>query len=63
MLTKYQTMIGRTFSKRERTILKECCRQVIGSINKEELKKFLTPEVVEIREDLEKIMKKLEPTL
>ena len=56
-------MIGHTFSKRERTILKECCRQVIGSINKEELKKFLTPEVVEIREDLEKIMKKLEPTL
>lgn len=56
-------MLRRTFSKRERTILKECCRQVFDSINREELKKSLTLEVVEIREDLEKIMKKLEPTL
>ena len=51
------------FSKRERMIIKECCRQVFESMNKEELKNSLDPSIKEIKEDIRLIIKKLEPTI
>jgi hypothetical protein len=51
------------FSKRERAIINECCRQVFESMNKEELKNSLDPEIKEIKDDIKIIMQKLEPTI
>ena len=51
------------FSRRERAIIKECCRQVFESMNKEDLKNSLDPEIKEIKDDIKIIMKKLEPTI
>jgi DNA-binding transcriptional regulator GbsR (MarR family) len=51
------------FSRREREIIKECCRQVFESMNTEEVKNSLDPAIKEIKEDIKIIMQKLEPTI
>ena len=51
------------FSKRERAIIKECCRQVFESMNREELKNSLDPKIKEIKEDIKTIIQKLEPNI
>jgi len=52
-----------TLSKRERIIINECCRQVSDSMKKEDQKNGLDPEIKKIHQDIEIIMKKLQPTL
>lgn len=44
-------------------IINECCRQVFESMKKEDLKNPLDPEIKQIQEDINVIMKKLEPTI
>lgn len=52
-----------TLSKRERIIINECCRQVSDSMKKEDQNNGLDPEIKKIHQDIEIIMKKLQPTL
>jgi hypothetical protein len=58
-----KSIIQPRLSKRERAIINECCRQVFESMKKEDLKNTLVPEIKQIQEDIEVIMKKLEPTI
>jgi hypothetical protein len=51
-----------SLSKRERAIINECCRQVSESMKKEDAKNTLAPEIKEIHQEIQIIMKKLEPT-
>ena len=50
-------------SKRERIIINECCRQVFESMKKEDLKISSDPELKQIKDDIQTIMKKLESTI
>ena len=59
----FRRLLKPGFSKRERTIIKECCRQVFESMDKAELKNSLDPEIKEIKNDIKIIMQKLEPTI
>jgi hypothetical protein len=59
----FRRLLKPGFSKRERTIIKECCRQVFESMDKAESKNLLNPAIKEIKEDIKLIMKKLEPTI
>ena len=47
------------FSNRERIILRECCNQSYLMLEKQD---NLTPDIAEIKEDIKKIMTKLEST-
>jgi hypothetical protein len=47
-------------SKRELLIIAECCRQVSDSMSKENNKSPLSPEISQIHDDIQQIVKKLE---
>jgi hypothetical protein len=49
-------------SKRERAIINECCRQVSESMKKADDQNTLDPEIKQIHQEIQIIMKKLEPT-
>jgi hypothetical protein len=59
----FRRLLKPNFSKRERAIIKECCRQVFESMNKAEVKNSLDPAIMEIKDDIKIIIKKLEPTI
>lgn len=48
-------------SKRELMIINECCRLAFESMTKEDQKNSLPPDIKQIQEDIQIIMKKLEP--
>lgn len=56
-------LLGPKLSKRELAIIRECCRQVSQSMDREDMKNPLAPEIKEITHDIKNIIKKLEPII